>query len=256
MPRINFASDVLNILLLGSDARPGLGGTRTDAIMIVSLNPGAGTVTLLSIPRDLYVYIPGWKMERINAAYSRGGVNLVMVTVRYNFGITIDRWAMINFTGFTSIIDHFGGIDVNIGRSISDRCGSASYSYAPGAYHMSGAEALCYVRMRYTTSDIDRLRRQQEVVLAFFNKMISIDGLAQIPEFYGLLSSFIQTNVGLGDIVAQIPLGATIASDTSRIRRFAVDSGKYTSYTIPYSGASVLLPIRSAIQAMLRSAFG
>jgi LCP family protein required for cell wall assembly len=256
MPRINFASDVLNILLIGSDARPGLIGTRTDAIMILSLNPSAGTATLLSIPRDLFVYIPGWKMNRINAAFSRGGVGLLSTTIRYNFGITIDRWVMLNFNGFIAIIDHFGGIDVYVSQSLSDRCGSAYYSYAPGTHHMGGIEALCYIRMRYATSDIDRMRRQQEVMLAFFNKMVSIDGLSQIPEFYGLLNSYIQTNVGLSDIVAKIPLGVTIASDSSRIRRFAIDSGKYTPYVIPYSGASVLLPIRSAIQAMLRSAFG
>ncbi len=256
MPGISFASDVMNILLVGSDARPGLTGTRTDAIMILSLNPTAGTATLLSIPRDLYVYIPGWNVNRINAAYSRGGISLLSTTIRYNFGIAIDRWVMVNFNGFKAVVDHFGGIDVYVNRSLQDRCGSTNYSYSPGTYHMNGADALCYVRMRYTTSDIDRMRRQQEVMLAFFNKVISIDGLAQIPEFYGQLSSYIQSNVGLADIVAHLPLAVTIASDTSRIRRFAVDSGKYTNYTIPYSGAAVLLPIRSAIQAMLRSAFG
>jgi LCP family protein required for cell wall assembly len=256
MPRINFASDVVNILLIGSDARPGLSGTRTDAIMVMSLNPSAGTVTLLSIPRDLFVYIPGWKMNRINAAYSRGGVSLLSTTIRYNFGITIDRWVMVSFNGFKALIDHFGGIDVYVSRSLSDRCGSVPYSYSPGTHHMGGAEALCYVRMRYSTSDIDRMRRQQEVLLAYFNKITSIDGLASIPEIYNLLGRYVQTNVGLTDLVSQLPLAATIASDTSRIRRFSIDSGKYTPWIVPYSGASVLLPIRSAIQAMLRSAFG
>lgn len=256
MARINFSSDVLNILLVGSDARPGLTGTRTDAIMILSLNPSAGTATLLSIPRDLFVFIPGWKMSRINAAYSRGGIGLLSSTIRYNLGITIDRWVMVNFSGFMGMINHFGGIDVYVNRSLNDKCGSISYSYSPGTYHMSGSEALCYVRMRYTTSDIDRMRRQQEVMLAFFNKMISIGGLASMPEFYSQLGFLAQTNVGLADLVSQLPLAATIASDTSRIRRFSIDSGKYTNWTVPYSGASVLLPIRSAIQAMLRSAFG
>lgn len=256
MPRINFASGVTNILLIGSDARPGLTGTRTDAIMVVSLNPSAGTVTMLSIPRDLFVYVPGWRMSRINAAYSRGGISLLSTTVRYNFGITIDRYAMVSFNGFKAVIDHFGGIDVYVSRSLNDRCGSAYYSYAPGTHHMGGADALCYVRMRYGTSDIDRMRRQQEVMLAFFNKIVSLDGLASVPEIYSLLGSYVQTNVGLGDLVSALPLAATVASDTSRIRRFSIDSGKYTPWTIPYSGAQVLRPIRSAIQAMLRSAFG
>lgn len=256
MPRINFASNVLNILLIGSDARPGLTGTRTDAIMILTLNPNAGTATLFSIPRDLFVYIPGWHMDRINAAFSRGGISLLSTTIRYNFGIATDRYVMVNFNGFQAVINHMGGIDVHVGRALNDRCGSQSYSYSPGTYHMDGHTALCYARMRYSTSDIDRMRRQQEIMLAFFNKVISLDGLAKLPELYNTLNSYVQTNVGLADLVAHLPLAATIAADTSRIRRIAVDFGKYTNWTIPYSGASVLLPNRSAIQAMFRSAFG
>ena len=256
MPRINFSSNVLNILLIGSDARPGLTGTRTDAIMILSLDPNKGTATMLSIPRDLYVYIPGWHVDRINAAYSRGGITLLATTIRYNFGIATDRYVMVNFRGFKSVIDHLGGIDVYVSRSITDTCSSRTFSFAPGTHHMNGLTALCYARMRHTTSDIDRMRRQQEIMVAFFNKILSIDGLSQLPDLYSTMNSFVQTNVGLSDLVAKLPLAATIAADTSRIRRFAVDSGKYTNWTVPYSGAAVLLPIRSAIQAMLRSAFG
>ncbi|MGD8555062.1 MAG: LCP family protein [Anaerolineales bacterium] len=256
MPTIHFPSYVVNIVLLGSDARTNPRGGRTDTIIIVSLDAAAGTATMLSVPRDLYVYIPGWTMNRINTAFARGGFSLLALTLRYNLGIRVDHWVKINLEGFVAVIDTLGGIDVNVGRSLSDRCQDRDYSFSPGLHHMDGRTALCYVRMRKTTSDFDRLRRQQEVIQAVFNKVLSVDGLSRVPELFSQFSALIQTSMNLGDILPLVPLAAKIGANPNGIRRYSITSNLTTSWRVPTSGASVQLPKRSAIQSMLQSAFG
>jgi anionic cell wall polymer biosynthesis LytR-Cps2A-Psr (LCP) family protein len=121
---------------------------------------------------------------------------------------------------------------------------------------MDGRTALCYVRMRKTTSDFDRLRRQQEVIQAVFNKVLSVDGLSRVPELFSQFSALIQTSMNLGDILPLVPLAAKIGANPNGIRRYSITSNLTTSWRVPTSGASVQLPKRSAIQSMLQSAFG
>jgi len=255
-PRINFPEDVVNIILLGSDWRKSGGSFRTDTMMILSLDPGAGKATLISIPRDLYVYLPGWRVDRINTADVRGGPEMVRNTVLYNLGIEIDHYVRVSFYGFINAVDLLGGIYVPVGKYMQDKCGRTTYTYSPGLYHMDGYTALCYVRMRKRSSDFDRLRRQQEVIQALFNRVLSLDGLARVPQLYDQFSSLVQTDISLDDILPLIPLGAKLALDASLIQIYKIDSSMVTSWRVPYSGASVLLPNHEAIQAMLQSAFG
>ena len=195
-------------------------------------------------------------MNRINTAFSRGGFSLLALTLRYNFGISVDHWVKINLEGFVAMVDTLGGINVNVGRSLRDECQGRNYNFTPGLYHMDGRTALCYVRMRKTTSDFDRLRRQQEVIQAVFNRVLSVDGLSRVPELFSQFSSFIQTSMNLGDILPLIPLAAKIGANPNGIRRYSITSNLTTSWRVPSSGAAVQLPIRSAIQSMLQSAFG
>lgn len=255
MPLLDFPDGVVNVILLGSDERPYEGGHRTDTIMIISLDPGAGTAAILSIPRDLYIYIPGWRVDRINTADVRGGIDWVYATILYNFGIEIDHWVEVNFQGFTSIIDTLGGIYVPVEGYVNDSCGGTFYSFGPGTHYMDGFTALCYVRMRKRSSDFDRLRRQQEVMQAIFNRVLSLDGLARVPELYNQFNYYVQTDMSLDDILPLIPLGAKLASDSSRIHRAAIDHSLVTSWRVPYSGASVQLPKRDEIQALLLEVF-
>jgi LCP family protein required for cell wall assembly len=254
-PVIPFADDVVNIAILGSDARPLTGGHRTDTIMIASLDPTRGTVTLLSFPRDLYVFIPGWRVDRINVADGRGGPDLVEQVLLYNFGIPIDFWVRMEFGGFQSLINSLGGVDVNIGRYYSDECGGGWMTFRPGVRHMDGFTALCYARMRKAASDYDRLRRQQELVLAIFDKGVSLDALSRLPELYNEFISMVDTNAGLPDLLSLLPLATQVAGDATRIRRFAVDTTMATGWRVPSSGASVQLPNYDAIQSMLAEAF-
>ena len=255
MPVIPFSDRVVNVILLGSDQRASGGGSRTDTMMIVSLDPERGTVTALSIPRDLYVYIPGWRVDRINVAYGRGGTDLVATTVLYNFGIRIDRYVTLNFGGFIALVNNLGGIDVQVTGYLSDECGRRNWAFAPGVYHMDGFAALCYVRMRKHSSDFDRLRRQQEVALAIFSRAASLDGLSRLPELYASFNQLVDTDMPLDEMVSLVPLASTVLSDKSRIRRYAVDTSMATGWRVPYSGASVQLPNREAILRMLEAAF-
>jgi LCP family protein required for cell wall assembly len=256
MPQIDMPENVVNFILLGSDERPYEGGHRTDTMSILSLDPNNGRATLISIPRDLYVYIPGWRVDRINTADVRGGPDWVAQTILYNFGIEIHYWVRINFSGFTTAIDLLGGIDVESTGYLYDRCGNRQYSFGPGVHHMDGYTALCYVRMRYASSDFDRLRRQQEVIQAIFRKVLSLNGLSRVPELYSQFNSLMETNIGLDNILPLIPLATSLASDSSRLHHFTIDPSMASSWRVPYSGASVLLPNREAILAMLETAFG
>lgn len=255
MPELNLSPNAVNVVLLGSDARPNTGGYRTDTMVVVSIDPDQKTVTMLSFPRDLYVYLPGWRMDRINTADVRGGFEMTRNTILYNFGIDVTGYVRVNFAGFMSAIDSLGGITVQSTGYVSDECGGKYRTYGVGTYHMGGFEALCYVRMRKTSSDFDRLRRQQEVVQAIFNKIVSIDGLSHVPQLYSQFYNSVSTDLAVVDLIPLIPTAAQVAGDSSRISHFTVNQSMASFWRTP-GGASVLLPDRQAIVAMLREAFG
>ena len=138
--------------------------------MLLSLYPDSNTASIISFPRDLYVFIPGVGNQRINVAQPYGGFELTNATLQENFGVSADHYIMTNFSGFKSIIDSLGGINVEVGNYLSDQCSlsqadSAGYcTVYPGINFMNGETALWYVRSRYSTSDLDRTRRAQEVI--------------------------------------------------------------------------------------------
>ena len=255
MPLVVLGKGTVNIALLGSDIRPNDGGWRTDTILIVSLDPSAGKARFVAIPRDLYVFIPGWRVDRINVADVHGGFDMLAQTILYNFGIPIDHVMRIDFSGFVRVVDSLGGIDVTSTGYLNDECGRRWWSYAPGVYHMGGFEALCYVRMRKASSDYDRLRREQEVLLALFDRALSLDGLTRAPELYDQFRTLVKTDLEINDLLPLVPLATTLATDRSRLSLHRVDSTMTTSWVVPYSGANVLLPDRDAILAMLQAAF-
>src|SRR5574337_1150486 len=128
MPQLHLDKDIVNILLLGRDTARGSNSYRTDVIIVVSINKKTNSVTLLTIPRDLYVYIPGWTMNRINTAslhgdaigYPGGGVALLEQTILYNLGIPIHGWARIDFDGFKEVVDLLGGVDIPVSCEMTD----------------------------------------------------------------------------------------------------------------------------------------
>ncbi len=244
----------INILLLGSDIRPDDGGFRTDVIMWVSLNPADEYVSIISFPRDLFVSIPGWGSNRINTAFQYGGFELLADTFEVNFGIRPDYYVMVDFNGFKTVINDLGGIDVYAAYNLSDTCAtwinaSGYCSAGPGLVHMNGEVALWYARSRYSTSDIDRARRAQEVGEAIFNRMVSLDALVRAPELYNSYVKYVQTDIGLSEIVSLLPFASKI-NENGDIRNYVVNYNYAYDWTTT-AGAQVLVPDYNAIESLL-----
>jgi LCP family protein required for cell wall assembly len=243
----------INILLMGSDQRPNDGGFRTDVLVLVTLNTDLATVNMTSFPRDLYVYIPGWTMDRINTAQVRGGFQLTAQTFEYNFGVRPDHWAMINFDGFVSIIDSLGGIEVEVGEKLVDhRDQYGKYVIRPGLREMDGETALWYVRSRKTTNDFERTERQQEVLKAIFYRLVSLDAVGRAPELYKQYQQTILTDLTLGDILPLLPLAPQLR-DNGNINHYAIGPEEISPW-ISYGGAQVLLPDQLAVRAVMEKA--
>ncbi len=247
----------VNILILGSDYRPGQ-GYRTDVILLAALNPNKGTVNLVSFPRDLWVNIPGWEDQRINTAQAHGGFALTQATFEQNFGVHPDYYIMTNFNGFRGIVNTLGGIDVQASQYLSDKCDlpqavNGYCSVSPGTVHMNGDTALWYVRSRYSTSDFDRLRRAQEVIQAIFFKLMSLNAVSRAPELFSEFASSVETNLTLNNILPLLPLASQVASGNG-IQRYTIGPAQVTSWVTP-QGADVLLPNQAAITAIINQAF-
>jgi len=244
----------INILLLGSDIRPNSTGFRTDTIILLTINKDLGTVNLTSFPRDLYVYIPGWTMQRINTAMAHGDYHTLAMTMAYNFGVYPDHYVMVNFSNFVQIVNSLGGIDVKVEKDFSDqRTGYSWYQVKKGTVHMDGDTALWYIRSRYTTSDVDRLRRAQEVIQAVGYRLLSFNVLTRAPELYKIYKDSVFTDLGLGDIARLLP-AAKLLVNTQNINRYVIGYGPVYDWTEPYSGAMVLLPNRYRIMPIMRDA--
>jgi LCP family protein required for cell wall assembly len=248
----------VNILLLGSDWRAG-SGFRTDVILLVSLNKITGTATLLSFPRDLYVEIPGIGMERINAAQPYGGFALTSATFMNNFGIDIDYYMITNFNGFISIVDTLGGINVNAAWALNDLCilpqAVDDYCYIPaGLNYMDGRTALWYVRSRHASNDFDRTRRAQEVLVAIFQKAMSLDALSRGTELYDLFRNSVDTDISIGAVLELLPMGSKLLANPGLVRRFAITPAEVSNYIVPGTGAMVLLPDQSLVNEVIHQA--
>ncbi|MBI9050063.1 MAG: LCP family protein [Anaerolineaceae bacterium] len=242
--------------IFGSDYRPS-SGFRTDVIMIVSINPEEKTATVVSFPRDLYVTVPGRGEQRINTAFSYGGIELFNATMQENFGFQVDYFVITNFTGFVNIIDNLGGIDVNATANLSDKCDlpfavNGYCSVGPGTVHMDGRTALWYARSRYSTSDFDRTRRAQEIILAILNRLLRFDVISKIPSLYNIYSANVETNIDLATVLSLAPLAPTLAK-SENTRSFAISVDQTTAYRTP-SGGAVLLPNYDKIYPMLKEA--
>lgn len=242
----------VNILLLGSDKRPGQSGFRTDTIILVTLNSELGTVNLTSFPRDLYVPIPGYGTNRINTAFGAGGFKLLANTFKENFGVRPDFYVLVNFKQFKRFVDDLGGLEVKVGETVSDYRAGRWHTIEKGLQHMDADDVLWYVRTRKTTSDLQRNRRQQEVLQAIYQRMMTLDALTHIPEIYDAYDDSVITDMSWKDILPLVPIALRI-TDLSRINHYFIGPGQTTDW-ITYEGAMVLLPIQSEVDKVLRKA--
>jgi LCP family protein required for cell wall assembly len=230
-----------NILLVGTDARPGDedDATRTDTIVLVHLDPETNHVSMLSFPRDLYVNIPGYGKNRINAAYSIGerkigpgyGPALLKETVGELVGMPIDNFVMINFEGFKKVIDTLGGIYVDVPKPIDDPAyptddyRTIKIHFDAGRQLMDSERALQYARTRHQDSDFGRNQRQQQVLMAIFDRVREqglLGQLTNLDQYTEALSDYVRTDISRGEMLRLASMGSRL--DERNIQRYAIDS--------------------------------
>jgi LCP family protein required for cell wall assembly len=230
----------LNILLLGTDARPtDTEPTRTDAIVLVRLNRDSGRVSMLSIPRDLWVKYTSGGEGRINAAFAvgekkfgpGGGAALAKSTVGRLLGVKVDQFVLINFQGFRTLIDRLGGITINAPEAINDPAyptdnyNTISVSFPVGVQQLDGEHALIYARTRHADSDFGRNQRQQLVLMAIFNRVRErglLQQLTSLDDYTGSLRGYVQTDMSRSTMLALAGFARDIHADD--VLRYAIDS--------------------------------
>ncbi len=248
----------MNLLLLGLDCREQENGVcRTDTIILTSINTVQKQVAMLSIPRDLWVPIPGYGENRINTAYFYGELNqtgygavLAKRTIQLNFGMPIDYYAVVNFEGFRQVVDALDGIDIEVAHPIHDtqypngNYGTKTIYIPAGLQRMDGETALQYVRTRHESDDFVRAGRQQQVLMAMRERALSVDAISKIPRLVSVLSNNFETDLPLDKMVQLAQIGAEI--EPISITHKVVDHTMAGPF-VTARGENVLLPDWEAI---------
>ena len=265
------SGEPVTILLLGSDRRPGESWqTRSDAIMVVRLEPARQRVALLALPRDLIVSIPGYGQARINAAtvygdmYPElgGGAELARQTVSELLGLPINHVIRADFNAFITGINAIGGVDLVVEEELYDpQYPTMDYGYmeayfAPGAQHMDGDTALIYSRMRHMDSNYARNRRQQQVLLAILQRVREQNILGQVQMLADLSTALrddIQTDLSLDQMIGLAWAFRSLPPD--QVERYALDETMVYEGGIP-GDPYATLPNSGAIKLLVGQVLG
>jgi LCP family protein required for cell wall assembly len=280
-----------NILVLGSDndGKYQFPAVLTQVIMVIHVDTIRNTVTMVSIPRDSWVNIPNDGMHKIDQAFLLGvnqgnnkfesGVQQIRLTIEQDYGITIDRYAWVGLSGFARVIDTLGGVDVDITHPIVDdtypndtgRGTSPNDPYAlrrlylaPGPQHLSGEQALEYVRTRHAdlVGDIGRTQRQQQILAALKQKLTAASIISNLPNILQDLSGQVYTDLSEDEMLAFANFARTLS--TTDIQHITLgpgagnqDFGDYQNIYDPSVGAeqSVIIPNCQNIQPVINTIF-
>jgi len=253
----------VNILIMGLDARDlDDKAPRTDTMILFTLDPVNLTAGMISIPRDLWVKIPGSDYNKINTAYSigesyklpGGGPALAVKTVEDLLGVPIQYYAQIDFEAFIKFVDHIEGVKITVDSPIRlDILGTqTTVPLEPGTYTLPGELALAYVRMRNTEGgDFDRAKRQQQVILAIRDRILDFNMMptliANANTIYADLSSGIKTNLTLEQVIQLAQKIFEVPRDQIKT---AVIDGKYVNFGKSPEGLDILRPIPDKIREL------
>ena len=251
------SENIVNIMLVGQDAREGWGRSRSDSMILVTFNKSQKTITLPSFLRDLYVQIPGYQDNKMNSAYPVGGMELLGQTVETNFGVTVDGFVEVDFSHFADVIDLLGGVDLEL------RADEAAYinmtadtwGLTAGMQHLNGSQALQYSRIRHLDldSDFSRTGRQRKVINALIEKFRN----TKLTTLMGLLDDLLpmittdMTNAEIMDYATD--LFPMLADCTIVSQRVPAD-GCYTTATI--RGMSCVVADMDAARQLLAQTMG
>lgn len=261
-------NEPVTLVLIGVDTTPERAGEGAlplaDAIILARVDPVARTAVLLSIPRDLLVEIPGVGWDRINAAYAYGEANgtsgpaLLMATVEHNFGVRVDAFAQVDFTGFVRVVDLLGGVVVDVPAPIKDdEFPGPAFTYqrlyfSAGLQRLDGQRALAYVRTRHDDNDLARGLRQQQVLRALRAQAIRVDALRRAPELLAAVGDTVRTDLTPRQALALARLGLELSPDAIVSASLV---GFVSDVTLP-SGAAVLVGNWPAIRSEVGRLFG
>ena len=262
----------INVLLLGTDQRPEESEVaNTDTMILLSIDPQHQTAGMLSLPRDLWVPIPGFGYEtKINTAYvigatenyPGGGPQLAKDTVSSFIGQPVQYYARVNFRGFVELVDLIGGVDVVVEKTIldekypTDDYKTKTFYIEAGPQHLDGETALMYVRTRNVDDDYNRAGRQQQVIRAIVDKVLRADMLPtllpNLPRLLYTMRSSIETDIPMS---LQLELANYLGSTSLReVRQLVLDS-HYGEETYADNGAWILLPDRARVRTALANFF-
>lgn len=235
--------DVSNILLIGEENIYKDNRGRTDSMMILTINKIEKSVKITSLMRDSYVKIPDHQDNRLNAAYSMGGVPLLVDTIETNFGITIDNTVLVNFNAFEKIIDILGGVDIELTESECEYLNETNYiskeecrTCVPGINHFNGTQALGYARIRYVKSingeanDFGRTNRQRTILSALFEKYKTAN-LTTLLNLMNEILPYITTDMTKSEIIDYVTAVVFMMPDEIESFRLPMDNS--------YQGVSI-----------------
>ncbi len=201
--------DIVNIMLIGQDRRPGDGGrTNSDAMILCTFNKRNGTFTMTSFMRDLYVNVPGYGMSKLNSAYPRGGMNLLSQTLLENFGVKVDSFMEVDFNGFKGVVNAIGGVDIYLNAAeaeylntqVLDGIDYSGWNLKEGMNHLDGDQALAYSRIRKVGMwDYERTERQRKVLTAILGQCKYLN-LSQAFNLLNELLPLVRTNMTNSEI--------------------------------------------------------
>jgi LCP family protein required for cell wall assembly len=247
-----FAPFRTNILLLGTDRTEGVNIGRSDTMILTSIVPLVPNVTMLSIPRDLWVTIPGIGEDRINTAHfyaeanqPGSGPKAALETIQTNFGVRVSRYISINFDGFVEMVNAVGGVDIELKQD--------GGGLSAGKHHLDAGETLAFVRERYSSDDFFRMAHGQMVLRAMALKMANPVNWGRWPGVISGLSQAVQTNLPLYDW-PRLGLALLRAAITNSIDSHVLDRDYVTPYTTD-QGANILLPNWDAIRPLIVDLF-
>jgi polyisoprenyl-teichoic acid--peptidoglycan teichoic acid transferase len=251
-----------NILVLGQDHRPDWEMWHTDSIMVIAIDREHNQVGVISIPRDLYVDIPGYKSERINVAdyvgekkgYPGGGPALASRVISETLGIPTQHYVRVHMNALVKLVDALGGVTVNLDCPLYERTpkessptGYEEWTLPAGKVTLDGDEARKFATYRYASSDFSRTKRQQQLIWAIRNRALEVNLISRIPQLWAALADLFTTDFSPIDAARLAKFGAGL--DPSRVHGLTFSYDAIGNYTTPEGQMVLVVKDRAALEA-------
>ena len=252
---IGSGENVINIMLIGQDNKNVKSRSRSDSMILCTIDKEHKTLTMTSFLRDMYVRIPGFYNQRLNVAYAVGGFDTLYETLNYNFGVEVDHGIGVNFTSFTQVVEAVGGVDIELTSREANHLNGQNYTWGlkSGMNHLNGDQALAYSRIRKLDSDFGRTNRQRNVMTAVIEKARDLSW----TELYSLIQTLIPmvvTDMTDDEIIATaIELAPLLPELEIITQRIPGDSDYYNAMI---NGMAVLVPDTDDIRELLMNTIG